>query len=241
MVKNMSSVSSPDLQNIARILDASTLTEVSMLSVVLNLIFTLVGAIVLRYFYINFSRSFTNKKVIGDVIPLLAIITFLVIMIVKSSLALSLGLVGALSIIRFRTPVKDPEDLVYLFFAISIGLGMGANQALLTFLVFTLLLGFQFVFLKRESSSGSEMVLVNLEVDEHLEPHKLLEQVQEFMMIKFPRTELKRLDVTKNSFHSIFAIDSSQVTDLPSKIRELLEFDSEIVISVVDMTSSNPS
>ena len=135
----------------------------------------------------------------------------------------------------------DEKKLSGRQFAISIGLGMGANQALLTFLVFTLLLGFQFVFLKRESSSGSEMVLVNLEVDEHLEPHKLLEQVQEFMMIKFPRTELKRLDVTKNSFHSIFAIDSSQVTDLPSKIRELLEFDSEIVISVVDMTSSNPS
>jgi hypothetical protein len=56
----------------------------------------------------------------------------LIITIVKSSLALSLGLVGALSIVRFRTPVKEPEELAYLFMAIAIGLGMGADYRLET-------------------------------------------------------------------------------------------------------------
>ena len=55
-------------------------------------------------------------------------IVFFVILIVKSSLALSLGLVGALSIVRFRTPIKEPEELIYLFLAIAIGLGFGAGQ-----------------------------------------------------------------------------------------------------------------
>ena len=49
----------------------------------------------------------------------------LVITVVKSSLALSLGLVGALSIVRFRTPIKEPEDLVYIFISIGIGIGIG--------------------------------------------------------------------------------------------------------------------
>ena len=49
-------------------------------------------------------------------------VTTLVIAVVKSSLALSLGLVGALSIVRFRTPVKEPEELTYLFFSIALGL-----------------------------------------------------------------------------------------------------------------------
>ena len=58
----------------------------------------------------------------------------LIISIVKSSLALSLGLVGALSIIRFRAAIKEPEELTYLFLSIAIGLGFGANQAGITFI-----------------------------------------------------------------------------------------------------------
>jgi uncharacterized membrane protein YhiD involved in acid resistance len=66
---------------------------------------------------------------------MLAVIVFFVILIVKSSIALSLGLVGALSIVRFRTPIKEPEELVYLFFAIAIGLGFGSGQSSTTAVV----------------------------------------------------------------------------------------------------------
>lgn len=58
----------------------------------------------------------------------------------KSSLALSLGLVGALSIVRFSATIKDPEELVYLFFCIAVGLALGANkwiEAMAGVLVFT--------------------------------------------------------------------------------------------------------
>ena len=66
---------------------------------------------------------------------MLCAIVFFVILIVKSSIALSLGLVGALSIVRFRTPIKEPEELIYLFYAIAIGLGFGSGQSLLTIIV----------------------------------------------------------------------------------------------------------
>ena len=82
----------------------------------------------------------SGKFHIGTVIPILATVTFLVIMVVKSSLALSLGLVGALSVIRFRTPIKEPEELVYLFLAISIGLGYGAGQTFVTTVVFIIIM-----------------------------------------------------------------------------------------------------
>ena len=55
-------------------------------------------------------------------------------------MALSLGLVGALSIVRFRAAIKEPEELVYLFFAIAIGLGFGARQGLVTAITFFILL-----------------------------------------------------------------------------------------------------
>jgi len=77
----------------------------------------------------------------------------IVISVVKSSLALSLVLVGALSIVRFRTAIKEPEDLTYLFLCIAFGLAVGADQYLVA------ILGFLFVsiyvFLRKKSSRFS--------------------------------------------------------------------------------------
>ena len=73
-------------------------------------------------------------------------------MIVKNSLALSLGLVGALSIVRFRAAIKEPEELVYLFLIIATGLGCGAGQLKITIvgIIFALLIIFVYsIFLKR--------------------------------------------------------------------------------------------
>ena len=64
---------------------------------------------------------------------MLTLITVVIIYVVKSSLTLSLGLVGALSIVRFRTAIRSAEELAYLFLCIGIGLGLGADRRLLTF------------------------------------------------------------------------------------------------------------
>jgi len=105
----------------------------------INLGVCILSSFILRYVYIHKSISLSGKFHIGSVIPLLATITFLVIMIVKSSLALSLGLVGALSIVRFRTPIKEPEELIYLFLAIALGLGYGAGLTAITTVVFAVI------------------------------------------------------------------------------------------------------
>ena len=80
---------------------------------------------------------------------------------VKSSLALSLGLVGALSIVRFRTPIKEPEELVYLFLAISIGLGYAAGQILITTILTLSILVMIYMWLSnRKIAKTSEYNLV---------------------------------------------------------------------------------
>ena len=71
----------------------------------------------------------------------LSITVCLIITVVKSSLALSLGLVGALSIVRFRTPIKDPEDLVYLFWLLF-GLGLGLIEIYIRLLEYLQYLSF---------------------------------------------------------------------------------------------------
>ena len=106
----------------------------------LNLIIAALLAWLLEFIFINYSNSINNKKVFSKNFVIIATTTAFIISIVKSSLALSLGLVGALSIIRFRTAIKEPEEISYLFICIGIGLGLGANYKLITIMAILLII-----------------------------------------------------------------------------------------------------
>ncbi len=106
--------------------------QIDIPNFVLSLIFAAILSFFVQLFYIRYSSTLSNRKEFSKNFVILGVTTCIVIMIVKSSLALSLGLVGALSIVRFRAAIKEPEELVYLFLIIAIGLGCGANQLIIT-------------------------------------------------------------------------------------------------------------
>ena len=114
----------------------------NLMQFILNQLIALVLANVLSRIYSKYGKSLSNRNSFGSIFSLLSMTTMLIITIVKSSLALSLGLVGALSIVRFRTAIKEPEELGYLFLSIALGLGLGANQILITLIGFVILLAF---------------------------------------------------------------------------------------------------
>ena len=89
-------------------------------------------AALMALLYARFGRGQAHRSLFAGNFFLLTMTTMLVISVVKSSLALSLGLVGALSVIRFRTAIKDPEELSFLFLSIAVGLGLGADQRTVT-------------------------------------------------------------------------------------------------------------
>ena len=95
---------------------------------IINLLVAAVLSIIIQIFYLRYSTTLSSKFEFSKNFVILGITTTIVITIVKSSLALSLGLVGALSIVRFRAAIKEPEELVFLFLIISTGLGCGAGQ-----------------------------------------------------------------------------------------------------------------
>ena len=130
---------------------------------------SLILAYIVKLTYIKVGRALNDKEYFSDTFIPLAIITTLVITVIKFSLALSLGLVGALSIVRFRAAIKEPEELVYLFFIISIGLSNGANQFLLsiiaTFIIILFLLirnFFQNKDNKENYTSDSNILSINI-------------------------------------------------------------------------------
>ena len=120
-------------------------SAVSIAAAALNLLIGLILSLLVAWYYEQYGQSLANRRKFAALLPVLTLTTALVITIVKSSLALSLGLVGALSIVRFRTAIKEPEELIFLFIAIAIGLGVGAEQRWLTLVGVALLLGYMAV------------------------------------------------------------------------------------------------
>lgn len=106
----------------------SSVYRISLSSFALSIILSFVLSFILSRVYRKQSNTFSNPETLSKVLPILSVGTTIIIAVVKSSLALSLGLVGALSIVRFRTPIKEPEELTYIFLSIGIGLATGADQ-----------------------------------------------------------------------------------------------------------------
>ncbi|AIQ35247.1 membrane protein [Paenibacillus sp. FSL R5-0345] len=107
-----------------------------------------------------YSKSF-NVSLIG-----MTMITATVIIAINSNLVLSLGMVGALSIVRFRTPIKDPTDLIFLFWAAVAGIVTGAGFFTLA-IVGSIIIGLiLFLFIKHSSIETPYLLVINCDGDE---------------------------------------------------------------------------
>lgn len=110
-------------------------------------------SLIVSYGYVKYSSQISPSSKFYSYISMLAILVTIIIAVVKGSLALSLGLVGALSIVRFRTAVKEPNELLAFFAAIAIGISIGADQykvaILASFFIFVFYLIMNFVKRKK--------------------------------------------------------------------------------------------
>ena len=118
----------------------TALTELRVGELMGQMVWLILLSSLLSVIYLYTGNALSNKKRLAAIFPLMSLTTMLIISIIKVSLTLSLGLVGALSIVRFRAAIKDPEELVYIFLAITLGLGFGANQIGLTSVFFGVML-----------------------------------------------------------------------------------------------------
>ena len=154
-----------ELQTFKEFFTTST-PEISLLSFTFGLVLTAFFAFILSKVYSVYGDSLSNRNMFGRTLVLLSLTTMLIITIVKSSLALSLGLVGALSIVRFRAAIKEPEELSYLFLSIALGLGFGANQEIITIIAFAIIIGIiigrKLLFKKERITEHLNLVIIFL-------------------------------------------------------------------------------
>lgn len=202
--------------------------QLDIVSVLVNFFLCVLMSFLLRRFYIARSYSLTGKNHIGSIIPILSTIVFLVILIVKSSLALSLGLVGALSIVRFRTPVKEPEELVYLFFAIAIGLGYAAGQALITTVLVSLIMVIIYFWLSnRDISSTLEYNMIITWTKKDLKFNDIINSTSDFVN----SVKLIRLDHHSSNHKAVLLVSPKENYAPDDLIVNLKDLDDSLKVS----------
>ena len=102
-------------------------TDISPTTIIIALLITTVLAVYIFFVYRAMSKRSFYSKSFALTLVIVSIVTALIIMAIQSSVVISLGMVGALSIVRFRTAIKDPLDIAFIFWSISVGIICGAH------------------------------------------------------------------------------------------------------------------
>ena len=214
------------------------ITESSHISIwdfLINAAIILVLSFILELTYRHCAKSLSGRRAFAANFFLIAFTTMLIISIVKSSLALSLGLVGALSIVRFRSAIKEPEELAYLFFTIGVGLGFGADQRVVTIVGAFILLAVIWVrYLTSKKTRRQNLYLtVSGSGSEKPELNKIDGLVQEV----FKASKLVRFDQTSDLIEAAFWVETKKSDDLQQFKSRLNDISPETRVSFVDNNS----
>ncbi len=216
-------------------LDLLTQAPLSLTSLVINLAVGVFLSVLLRLHFKYFGSTLSNREEFSQVCPFILLTTILIITVVKSSLALSLGLVGALSIVRFRTPIKEPEELAYLFIAIAMGLGLGADQRIPTLVAGPLILIIMAVFKWTKKESKNKNLYLSLDWRET--PEKTGDFLTQFNQVIGKHvliSDLRRMDVREGGLEATYFIDVESPGDLSSLVEDLQKTFSGIGVTFID-------
>ncbi len=198
----------------------------------LNLIIAAILAWILEYVFVNYSNTINNKKVFSKNFIVIAMTTAFIISIVKSSLALSLGLVGALSIIRFRTAIKEPEEISYLFICIGIGLGLGANYKLITIMAVILIIASIIIkekfFGNKEVSN--EAIYLTLNFNGKLDLDKILNLCKNYCSSVY----LRDFDLLIDKSQIGLVINFQDSNNIDNLIKEIKSINDKIEINLIN-------
>lgn len=206
--------------------------EINITDFLIGFILTALLALLIRWFYVNYGAAVSNRRRFANNFMPLAMTTMLIITIVKSSLALSLGLVGALSIVRFRAAIKDPEELVYLFLTIGLGLAAGAGHFVLAVVAVPIILVFLFLhhrFYGQRVTDEQGSVFININTDS-----EDLSAITDLLTTTFAQVNLKRMDTLSPGYDLSFSCKAENLQQLETISKALKTISTNTTISIID-------
>ena len=207
----------------------------SINSLLINLVIGFILALLIKFHYKKYGSTLSNRNEFSNVFIFVLLTTVLVISIVKSSLALSLGLVGALSIVRFRTPIKEPEELAYLFISIAAGLGLGANQTIPTIVsVIFILVSMTILKFRKVEKEKNMYITINYEITSEKETVKILDHINQIISNELNSFDLRRVDTSQNSIELNYLVNLKNIKSLEKIIEKLQKDYPKISINYLD-------
>jgi len=219
-------------QDLIQSLSASQGSTFDTGTFVVNLVLAVITSFILSRVYVYWGASLSNRRKFAANFMLVTVTTTFIILVVRSSVALSLGLVGALSIIRFRAAIKEPEELAYLFFAISLGIGLGDNQRLVTLLTLVVVIGV--LGLARLLRQLQADVNLNLSISSRAPAKVGMQQVMEALEKHCAKLRLLRFDENAEALEMSFVIEFRHTSDLEQARAALLALSDKLEISFMD-------
>ena len=216
---------------------ASQSVHVPILDFVVNLFLAALVSHLLSRIYVRYGNALSNRSVFSKNLVIITMTTTVVITIIKSSLALSLGLVGALSIVRFRAAIKEPEELSYLFLAIAVGLGFGADQraiTLIAFVVIATIIWLRRYYGERDGVSHPNLyITIASDKSQAVELSVIMEVLKESCLF----VDLRRFDETKEALEVTFRVGFDNITKFEKAKSRLQQLNENMEISFLDHES----
>ncbi|MBQ3478827.1 MAG: DUF4956 domain-containing protein [Clostridia bacterium] len=198
----------------SNLFSSQTITPASFPTILVSLVLALAVGLFIAWIYrrnyrgVMYSNNFTLTLV------MMTLITCPVVMCIRESIQLSMGMVGALSIVRFRTAVKDPLDTAYMFWALTMGILLGAGQFFLTACA-VVGIGLLLTVLVHIQSRGlnSYLLVVRMSEDSERQANQLVNNLKV--------TQLKSKTVSANGIEATYEVRVDKPDALLNKLRAL--------------------
>ena len=174
--------------------------NISIQMVIVTLVVALLFSFVVFYVYKFTSKNTIYSKNFNVTMSLISIVTAGVVLSMQANIVVSLGMVGALSIVRFRTAVKEPRDLLFLFWSISNGIIIGAGVYSLVFIMAIILTIGLLVFDILPSSKIPYLLVVNIS------DNNIFDKIVDTLIVNNIKYKVKSRNVSKGNIDIVFEL-----------------------------------
>ncbi len=148
------------------ILESGAFDRLSITNIFLGLVTAILIGTVIYLTYQKFYTGVIYSRSFAVTLVGMTLLTAVITLAISTNVVISLGMVGALSIVRFRTAVKDPLDLLYLFWAITSGIASGANMYLLVLIAAVVMVLIIIIFNKHQLKGRIYIAVIHYTTDE---------------------------------------------------------------------------
>lgn len=171
-----------------------------------------IGCVVYAAYYLTSPRVSYNGS-FGISLVAMTIITTAIMAVISSNIALSLGMVGALSIIRFRTAIKDPRDAMFIFWSIMIGICCGVAQYIVALASTVVLLVF-FLCAKAIRDDKRYILIIRCDIS-------AMENIKAITFRHFPTSRISVQNTNKESAEFIYELKRAQISGNSRFLKEI--------------------